>query len=41
MLAGGTKDKDSLQAELHELLVAIFRRRPKLSYFQVRNLITN
>ncbi|KAJ7224345.1 rab-GTPase-TBC domain-containing protein [Mycena pura] len=28
------KDKDTLQSELHDLLVMIFRRRPKLNYFQ-------
>ncbi|KAK0238110.1 rab-GTPase-TBC domain-containing protein [Armillaria nabsnona] len=27
-------DKESLQAELNRLLVAIFRKRPKLNYFQ-------
>ncbi|KAJ7504469.1 rab-GTPase-TBC domain-containing protein [Mycena galericulata] len=27
-------DKDTLQAELHDLLVEIFRKRPKLNYFQ-------
>ncbi|KAJ7623284.1 rab-GTPase-TBC domain-containing protein [Roridomyces roridus] len=27
-------DKDALQAELHELLVEVFRRRPGLNYFQ-------
>ncbi|KAK0480718.1 rab-GTPase-TBC domain-containing protein [Armillaria novae-zelandiae] len=27
-------DKESLQAELNQLLVAIFRKRPKLNYFQ-------
>ncbi|KAF9031640.1 hypothetical protein BDZ89DRAFT_1063779 [Hymenopellis radicata] len=28
------KDRESLQEELHRLLVAVFRKRPKLSYFQ-------
>ncbi|KAH9478599.1 TBC1 domain family member 20 [Psilocybe cubensis] len=27
-------DKETLQAELHKLLVSIFRKRPRLSYFQ-------
>ncbi|KAJ7449636.1 rab-GTPase-TBC domain-containing protein [Mycena latifolia] len=27
-------DKDTLQSELHELLVEIFRKHPKLNYFQ-------
>ncbi|KAJ6591656.1 rab-GTPase-TBC domain-containing protein [Mycena vulgaris] len=27
-------DKDTLQSELHDLLVEIFRKRPKLNYFQ-------
>ncbi|THV05368.1 hypothetical protein K435DRAFT_961136 [Dendrothele bispora CBS 962.96] len=31
---GVTKDKETLQEELYQLLVEIFRRRPKLSYFQ-------
>ncbi|KAJ7591551.1 rab-GTPase-TBC domain-containing protein, partial [Mycena floridula] len=28
------QDRETLQTELHELLTAIFRKRPKLSYFQ-------
>lgn len=35
------KDRETLQAELHELLLAIFRRRPRLSYFQVRCFLYN
>jgi hypothetical protein len=30
------KDREPLQIQLHELLVSVFRRHPKLSYFQVR-----
>ena len=30
------KEKELLQGELHELIVEIFRRRRRLSYFQVR-----
>ena len=28
-------DRETLQAGLHQLLVSIFRRRPRLNYFQV------
>ena len=32
---GETHNKDDLQSSLNALLVALFRKRPKLSYFQV------
>jgi hypothetical protein len=31
-------DREALQAGLHELLVSLFRKRPQLSYFQVRTV---
>jgi hypothetical protein len=33
-----TTNKETLQHQLHELLLALFRKHPKLSYFQVRNI---
>jgi hypothetical protein len=33
---GGESDREVLQRELNTLLVRIFRKRPGLSYFQVR-----
>ncbi|KAJ7634085.1 rab-GTPase-TBC domain-containing protein [Mycena polygramma] len=33
-VADSKTDKDTLQSELHDLLVEIFRKRPKLNYFQ-------
>jgi hypothetical protein len=32
-------DRESLQAGLRDLLVSLFRKRPRLSYFQVRHRI--
>jgi hypothetical protein len=31
-------DRHTLQSDLNELITAIFRKRPKLSYFQVKRL---
>ncbi|KAF8155688.1 rab-GTPase-TBC domain-containing protein [Crassisporium funariophilum] len=31
---GGKHDRETLQTGLHELLVSLFRKRPRLSYFQ-------
>lgn len=33
--------RHELQAELDALLVTLFRRRPQLSYFQVRTLLVS
>lgn len=31
-----TDRKDDMQETLHDLIVSVFRKRPKLHYFQVR-----